>query len=56
MGIMLKADNGDLSKDLVFTDQSDAKIDETYAMPVGKRSSCVNRANEKTLSFENSRE
>lgn len=53
MGITLKADDGDLSKGLALTGQSDAKIDEIYAMPVGKRSFCVNRANEKTLSLEN---
>jgi alpha-glucosidase len=53
MGIMLKADDGDLSAGLRSTGRSDAKIDETYSMPVGKRSTCVHRANETTISFAN---
>ncbi|MDP6112818.1 MAG: glycoside hydrolase family 97 N-terminal domain-containing protein, partial [Planctomycetota bacterium] len=55
MGIMLKGDDGDLSKGLKLTGQSSAKIDETYAMPIGKRNPCINRANEKTLSLKNAK-
>ncbi len=53
MGIALEDPDGGFITGLKYTGQSDAKVDETYAMPVGKRSSCLNRANEKTLSFKN---
>ncbi|MDP6546944.1 MAG: glycoside hydrolase family 97 N-terminal domain-containing protein [Phycisphaerae bacterium] len=53
MGLALEDADGRFITGLKATGQSDAKIDETYTMPVGKRSSCVNRANEKTLSFKN---
>ncbi|MDP6636264.1 MAG: glycoside hydrolase family 97 catalytic domain-containing protein [Phycisphaerae bacterium] len=53
MGIELEAADGRFTTGLKSAGQSDAKIDETYAMPVGKRTRCVNRANEKTLSFKN---
>ena len=42
---------GDFTTGLRFVRQQPAVIDETYRLPVGKRSTYVNRANELTLTF-----
>ena len=53
MGIALEGDGGEFVSDLTFVKASEGKIDETYSMPVGKKSLHINRANEKTLVFTN---
>jgi len=50
VGITLKT-SGTFPGDTRCTGKTTAKIDETYAMPVGKRSKCKNNANEMTLDF-----
>jgi alpha-glucosidase len=53
MGITLEGDGGEFVSDLTFVKASEGRIDETYSMPVGKKSRHINRANEKTLEFTN---
>ena len=45
---------GQFTRNLQFVAKSTCTVDEQYAMPVGKRSQCLNRANELTLDFQNS--
>ncbi len=52
VGITLK-EAGKFPGDTHCTGRTTAKIDETYAMPVGKRSMCRNNANQLTLDFAN---
>ncbi len=47
----LVTSQGDFTSGLRFVRQKPALIDETYKLPVGKRSTYVNRANELTLTF-----
>jgi len=47
----LTTSRGDFTTGLGFVRQSRAIVDETYTLPVGKRSTYVNRANELTLSL-----
>jgi alpha-glucosidase len=49
MGIA--TDRGDLSSGLVFESRSSRAVDESYTLPVGKRSHYVNRAGELELGF-----
>ncbi len=44
---------GQFTENLRFVQQSAGIIDERYAMPVGKKSQCINHANELTLDFLN---
>ncbi|MHB0960027.1 MAG: glycoside hydrolase family 97 protein [Pirellulaceae bacterium] len=44
---------GQFTERLKFVGESTCAVDEQYAMPVGKRSRCVNKANELTLDFLN---
>jgi len=53
MGIALEAEGYEFLSDLTFVKASENKIEETYSMPVGKKSRHINRANEKTLVFTN---
>jgi alpha-glucosidase len=53
LGIRLEGETGDFSAGLSVKGVTDARIDETYVMPVGKRRQCLNRANEKTVALEN---
>jgi alpha-glucosidase len=47
----LVTSQGDFTNGLKFVRQARAVVDETYRLPVGKRSTYVNRANELTLTF-----
>jgi hypothetical protein len=47
----LVTSQGDFTSGLRLVRQARAVIDETYKLPVGKRSTYVNRANELTLTF-----
>jgi alpha-glucosidase len=47
----LASSRGDFANGLRFVRQSRTAIDETYTLPVGKRSTYVNRANELDLTF-----
>lgn len=47
----IKTSLGDFSQGLVFKKIKNHVIDETYSMISGKKSTCVNRANETTLTF-----
>ena len=47
----LTSSRGDFTNGLRFVRQSRAAIDERYTLPVGKRSTYVNRANELDLAF-----
>jgi alpha-glucosidase len=47
----LVTSQGDFTNGLRFVRQAKAAINETYKLPVGKRSTYVNRANELTLTF-----
>jgi alpha-glucosidase len=52
LGITLKR-LGQFTGTLRFIRQSTGTVNERYAMPVGKKSECINRANELTLDFLN---
>jgi alpha-glucosidase len=52
LGITLKG-LGRFTGNLRFVGTSIRIIDEHYSMPVGKRSQCINKANELTLDFLN---
>ena len=52
LGITLKR-LGKFTGSLRFVGESTRPIDERYPMPVGKRSECINKANELTLDFLN---
>lgn len=52
IGVVL-SHSGTFPGDLRFTGKRDNRIDETYEMPVGKRSVCHNHANETVLDFGN---
>ncbi len=52
VGITLKR-HGAFTGGLRFVGQSTRLIDEGFPMPVGKRSQCINKANELTLEFLN---
>ncbi|HEX7980495.1 MAG TPA: glycoside hydrolase family 97 N-terminal domain-containing protein [Gemmatimonadaceae bacterium] len=47
----LTSSRGDFTNGLRFVRQSRGTIDETYSLPIGKRSTYVNRANELDLAF-----
>ena len=47
----LTTSRGDFTSGLRFVRQASTVVNETYALPVGKRSSYVNHANELTLTF-----
>jgi len=49
--LALMTSRGDFGDGLRFVRQSRTVIDETYTLPVGKRSTYVNRANELDLAF-----
>jgi alpha-glucosidase len=49
LGIVTR--QGDFTNGLRFVRQARAVIDETYTLPVGKRSTYLGRANELTLTF-----
>lgn len=53
LGVVMDGTAGDFVSGLTFVGLSDNKIDETYHMPVGKKSKRTNFANEKTLVFRN---
>ncbi len=52
LGLTLKR-LGQFTRHLQFTGQSTSMVNECYTMPVGKRSQCLNRANELILDFLN---
>jgi hypothetical protein len=47
----LVTSQGDFTNGLRFVRQARAVLDETYKLPVGKRSTYLSRANELTLTF-----
>ena len=53
LGICLFAEGQRFSENLKLVNVEEKKIDETYTMPVGKTSVCMNKANEKIFVFEN---
>ncbi len=53
LGISLQSDDQDFTKNLKLVSVDEAVINETYKMPIGKRSVCLNKANEKTFTMEN---
>ena len=53
LGLTMESEAGDFTRGLSFAGKSEARIDETYPMPSGKRSLHVNRAREVTLDFRN---
>ncbi len=53
LGISLHDKTQNFTSGLSLENISDTSIDETYTMPTGKKSICVNKANEKKLTFKN---
>jgi len=53
LGIALRSKEQDFTNHLSFLGNSVKEINETYKMKTGKKSECINHANELTLSFKN---
>jgi alpha-glucosidase len=49
----IKTSTQDFITGLAFTSRSDSQVNDTYALPTGKRSTYVNRANQSSLNFKN---
>lgn len=53
MGIESENERYSFNRGLVYIDQVGRSINETYTLPVGKRSKYVNKANENTFVYRN---
>jgi len=53
LGVIMEGPDGNFICDLTFVGSSHNKVMEKYTMPIGKKSTHFNHANETTLTFEN---